>query len=180
MFPWFYLEISCTCTHALHIEVSMTMTFLLTFKVKVYLKKMKIHSLSAHPLAEWKSGRALYSTKHFWSFAAKQNCSILLSNWGRLGLVLKTTKNVGVIRVSRRILALKRVQITSSPLVSCNGAILMFRRRRKGGHAFKTSPHLLQFFKRYTAKPSCCETSPDFPPARGWVDNDYHLGVLIL
>ena len=104
------------------------------FKVKVHLKNENsyvcIHYLLT--LVPSESHAKLCTPQNI--SGAKQNCSILLSNWGRLGLVLKTTKNVGVIWVSRMILALKRVQIISFPWVY--GAILMFRRRRKGGVTF--------------------------------------------
>ena len=35
-------------------------------------------------------GKVLLSVKHFWSFTAKQSCSILLNNSSRWGLVLKS------------------------------------------------------------------------------------------
>ena len=41
-------------------------------------------------MRSWISTRS--PTEHFWSFAAKQRCSILLNNWSSWGLVLKWKK----------------------------------------------------------------------------------------
>ena len=41
---------------------------------------MKIQSLSIQPSGWWNVWEVSYCTKHFWSFTAKQSCSILLNN----------------------------------------------------------------------------------------------------
>lgn len=41
---------------------------------------MQIYSLSIHPRVDGKPGEVLLSTKHFWSLAAKQRCSIRLND----------------------------------------------------------------------------------------------------
>ena len=47
---------------------------------------------SPHAHADGKLGEVSKSTKHFWSFTAKQCSSVLLNNWSRWGLVLKLTE----------------------------------------------------------------------------------------
>ena len=52
-------------------------------------------NFSHHPLTpdtDGKSGEVLESAKHFWSFTAKQCCSISLNNWSTWGLVLKHSR----------------------------------------------------------------------------------------
>ena len=58
--------------------------------IKENLKGQVYHhhqSLCTHPNADGKSGEVLWPRKHFWSFTAKQSCSILLNDWSRCGLV---------------------------------------------------------------------------------------------
>ena len=46
---------------------------------------MIIQSLFIHLHTDETSGEVLYSTTHFWSFTAKQHCSILLNKWSGWG-----------------------------------------------------------------------------------------------
>ena len=60
--------------------------------------EMNIELISTHPMLM--GSHVSLSTKHFWSFTAKQHCSILLNNWNSLKSFISDQRCVSTVHVS--------------------------------------------------------------------------------